>query len=263
MPHCLIIAHRGASAYVPGNTPKAFDLALAQGAQALEMDIRQTRDGMIVVVHNTKIKAGKKKKRLHHLTLEEIRDFLTEKEAVLPLKHVFARYKGKAIFDIDIKQAGMEEGLVKLIKLAGLNTNAVFLNSNKIHVLEEVRSYWKEAPIVLSYAFFDGIDWSRFKSWAGPLTPLSIGIRRLLLQRFRRRAVKHQVYGVSLPYILVYKGLIQYFHKHDVKIYVWPPESERAMKKLIKLGVDGIKTGKPDVLKKVIDSWEQTVRLSL
>jgi len=50
-----VIAHRGASAYAPENTVPAFDLALAMGADALETDIRTTRDGVLVLLHDHRV----------------------------------------------------------------------------------------------------------------------------------------------------------------------------------------------------------------
>ena len=48
----LVIAHRGASAYAPENTIEAFALGLEMGADALEMDVRLTSDGAVVVHHD-------------------------------------------------------------------------------------------------------------------------------------------------------------------------------------------------------------------
>ncbi|MGH7517899.1 MAG: glycerophosphodiester phosphodiesterase family protein [Gemmatimonadales bacterium] len=47
-----VIAHRGASAHAPENTMAAFDLALRQGADALELDVRLSRDGVPIVLHD-------------------------------------------------------------------------------------------------------------------------------------------------------------------------------------------------------------------
>src|SRR3990170_2726562 len=48
----LVIAHRGASSDAPENTIAAFELALEQGADALEMDIHLSKDGHPVVIHD-------------------------------------------------------------------------------------------------------------------------------------------------------------------------------------------------------------------
>lgn len=48
----LVIAHRGASAYAPGNSLEAFALAIEQGADAVELDVRLGPDGRLLVVHD-------------------------------------------------------------------------------------------------------------------------------------------------------------------------------------------------------------------
>jgi glycerophosphoryl diester phosphodiesterase len=47
-----VIAHRGASAWAPGNTAAAFELAIRLGADALELDVRLSLDGVPVVLHD-------------------------------------------------------------------------------------------------------------------------------------------------------------------------------------------------------------------
>ena len=50
-----IWAHRGASGYAPENTLEAFELAIHQNADGIELDIQLTKDGEIVVAHDEKI----------------------------------------------------------------------------------------------------------------------------------------------------------------------------------------------------------------
>src|SRR3972149_5202117 len=51
-PQPVIFAHRGASACAPENTLAAFQLALEQGAPAIEFDVKLTSDGQVVVIHD-------------------------------------------------------------------------------------------------------------------------------------------------------------------------------------------------------------------
>ena len=53
--HPFVVAHRGASADLPEHTLAAFELALAQGADAIECDVRLTRDGHLVCMHDRRI----------------------------------------------------------------------------------------------------------------------------------------------------------------------------------------------------------------
>jgi len=48
----LTVAHRGASEFYPENTTAAFLAAVAFGAQMVELDVRQTADGRLVVIHD-------------------------------------------------------------------------------------------------------------------------------------------------------------------------------------------------------------------
>ena len=48
----LVIAHRGASAYRPENTLPAYELAVEQGADMIEIDLHLTRDSQIVIAHD-------------------------------------------------------------------------------------------------------------------------------------------------------------------------------------------------------------------
>jgi glycerophosphoryl diester phosphodiesterase len=52
----LIVAHRGSSAHAPENTLAAFEMAVAGGAEGIEFDVRLTRDGEAVVMHDADLK---------------------------------------------------------------------------------------------------------------------------------------------------------------------------------------------------------------
>jgi glycerophosphoryl diester phosphodiesterase len=53
--HPFVVAHRGASAARPEHTLSAYDLALQEGADGVECDVRLTRDGHLVCVHDRRI----------------------------------------------------------------------------------------------------------------------------------------------------------------------------------------------------------------
>ena len=53
--HLLIIGHRGASAYAPENTHAAFQMAFDEAADGIELDVRLSRDGVPVVIHDASL----------------------------------------------------------------------------------------------------------------------------------------------------------------------------------------------------------------
>ncbi len=70
----LVFGHRGARAYAPMNTLPSFDLALAQGADGVELDVRLTRDGEMIIMHDAKVDSTTNGEgSISDLTLAEIR----------------------------------------------------------------------------------------------------------------------------------------------------------------------------------------------
>ncbi|MGB2838149.1 MAG: glycerophosphodiester phosphodiesterase, partial [Candidatus Sulfotelmatobacter sp.] len=94
----LLLGHRGARAEksVPENTLASFDLALAQGCDGFEFDVRLTADGHAVVCHDA-IAHGLK-----------IAESPAEKLDLPQLCDVLARYHSTAFLDIELKVPGLE-----------------------------------------------------------------------------------------------------------------------------------------------------------
>jgi glycerophosphoryl diester phosphodiesterase len=70
----LIVAHRGASTLAPENTMAAFELAVEQGADAVELDVHLTRDGQLAVIHDPTLdRTTDRGGSVRELTMDEIR----------------------------------------------------------------------------------------------------------------------------------------------------------------------------------------------
>src|SRR5215468_5747873 len=70
----LVFAHRGASAERPEHTEEAYQLAIEQGADGLECDVRLTRDGHLVCIHDATLRrTSNGRGRVSALTLDELR----------------------------------------------------------------------------------------------------------------------------------------------------------------------------------------------
>jgi glycerophosphoryl diester phosphodiesterase len=72
----LLIAHRGASSAAPENTMAAFNLAIEQGAEALELDAKLSADGEVVVIHDQSVdRTTNGSGRVDQLSLQKIKTF--------------------------------------------------------------------------------------------------------------------------------------------------------------------------------------------
>ena len=81
----LRIGHRGAKAYAPENTMASFKKALEIGVDAVELDVRKTKDNFLVVIHDEDVKRTTNNEGLvSELTLKEIKNLSTEGSEKIP-----------------------------------------------------------------------------------------------------------------------------------------------------------------------------------
>ena len=123
-PH--VVAHRGASAYTPENTFAAFDKALELGCTDMELDLRISKDGALVVMHDETVdRTTNGHGEVCDLTLAELQrldagawyDARFAGQRIPTLEEVLSRYPMPARFYIEVKAPGqvLEEKLAKLI----------------------------------------------------------------------------------------------------------------------------------------------------
>jgi glycerophosphoryl diester phosphodiesterase len=102
----LLVGHRGARSEksIPENTPASFDLALEQGCDGFEFDVRLTADGQAVVCHDAKTRG---------LTIAK---GSAEKLGLPLLREVLTRYRSTAFLDIELKVPGLETITADLLR---------------------------------------------------------------------------------------------------------------------------------------------------
>lgn len=127
-PGVVAVGHRGNVKDAPENTVAAFNRAIALGADLIEMDVRQTRDGHLVIMHDQSVaRTTDGRGNVADLTLEEIKaldagswfDTRFKGERVPTFAEALDAIQGRALPDIDFK-AGDPEKLVAAVREAGL-----------------------------------------------------------------------------------------------------------------------------------------------
>jgi glycerophosphoryl diester phosphodiesterase len=117
---CLVIAHRGAwGTAVPNapveNTLEAFEAAIALGADMIELDVRRTRDGQLVVFHDARVKTV----QTSALPYEALKTKHGNKRPPL-LKDVLELTKDRIALNLEIKETGYVEDTIALLRPFGL-----------------------------------------------------------------------------------------------------------------------------------------------
>lgn len=145
----VVIAHRGSHLLKPENSIAAFEAAIKEGADYVEMDLRTTKDGKLVLCHNETVEATTNGKgRVQDLTLEELSKLLVnnnEKKEyhIVEFKDALKACKDKINIYLDFKEADVAEAY-RQIKLEGMEKNVlVYLNK-----VDQYIAWRKLAPAI-------------------------------------------------------------------------------------------------------------------
>ncbi len=221
----LIIAHRGDTSSAIENTIEAFQGAIKKGADMIEFDVRRTKDGILVVHHDSAIL----RRPIKATSWQEIDKINMRRRTSVPrLEEVLELAKGKIKFDIEIKESGYEIEIIEMI-LRHLNYKDFIITS------------------------FDNLSIKRIKEkYPKVKTGLLLSIRKS--KRKISELLSTQKY-ISNPAdffvsdsFLMRLGFQKRLKKYEKSFIVWGVNSRRMMKKMLEDDrVKGIITDKLEI----------------
>ena len=140
-------AHRGASEYAPENTFSSFYLGLLQGANGIETDVQATKDGVLVLFHDDTLeRVTDSTGKIADYTWEELqkvkvygnsfRGFYDRIPTFRAFLEAFAEYD--IHFAIELKEAGVEQGVVDMIHEFGIEKKTT-ITSFKYECIKKVK----------------------------------------------------------------------------------------------------------------------------
>ncbi len=230
----LVIAHRGASGWAPENTLAAFRQALDQGADLLELDVRFSRDGHPVVIHDHTVqRTTDGEGDVAALSLRQLKQL----DAGLWFNSGFSGEAIPTLQEVCRLVAPTGAGLLIEIKAErGLPND---FRDRLLGVLE--RESMRRRSILQS---FDHHVVRRLHKSDGQLR------LALLIDSVERDPVRFalaaQVPMVALRWRLLNRSLVEEATSRGLKILVWTVNRERHIRQMISLGVDGIITNYPE-----------------
>ncbi len=230
----LVIAHRGASAYRPENTLAAYELACAQGADMIEIDLHRTRDGAVVVTHDEGLAALGGRGEIADATLAEVRTLDAGGGQRVPtLDEVLDRFGERIAFNLELKRGsrgdypGLEGLALEALERRGLLEQTLF-SSFHDSVLARLRTLSPAARIGLLLS-------RRFPDHA--------------LERARALGAEalHPERSLASP------QFVAEARRAGLALNVYTVDAEEELRRLLQLGVDGIFTNVPDRLRALVD----------
>lgn len=225
----IVIAHRGASAYAPENTEASFDLGIALGADALETDIRATRDGVLVLLHDARVDRTTNGQGLvADLTWDDVQrlDAGSWKSAeytgqrIPRFEWLLDRFAASVPLYLEIKAPGVEETVVDAVQRRGLLDQVIFTSFN----LDSLKAATALAPVRAGWLVREWTDEVATQAREVPLYEMSLGspsVTPEIVQEVRRAGLGCRAWGIA---------------------------NDSLMERAIAAGVDGMTIDFPDVL---------------
>jgi glycerophosphoryl diester phosphodiesterase len=153
-----VMAHRGASGLAPENTMAAIQAAFEAGADWVEIDVQETADGAVVVIHDRDLKkiAGNAMtvadSTLAELQQQDVGSWFSPEfsdQRIPTLKQVLIWCRGRIGVNIELKYYGkerfLEESVVGVVEATGMQDQVLLmsLSHNGIKKIRELRPGWK------------------------------------------------------------------------------------------------------------------------
>lgn len=240
----LIIAHRGASAHAPENTMAAFNLALEQGADGIELDVMLSKDQALVVIHDDTVdRTTNGSGRVRDFSYQTLKDLDAGKtfddrfkgEHLPTLSEVFEQFGGKFLINVELKNYAtplddLTERVIDLVEKYDL-CESILLSSFNPRNLK--RAEKRNPAIRKGLLTFPGIAGALLRSPLGQIYP----------------------YQALHPYFADVNGrMIQKMHSQGRQVNAWTVDDPLEIKLLTKLGVDMIICNDPLAARQVIES---------
>lgn len=228
----LIIGHRGASAYAPENTLAAFELAAEQGADGVELDVQLSRDGRLVIIHDFDVsRTTNGQGQVAELTVAELQTFDAGKGQRIPtLDDLFETMGPRLLYNIEIKYFGWWD--------RGVETA----------VADRIAAYQLENHVLVSS--FNPLAVRRARRQLPGSVPVAL-IRGDGLMKYTYLLASGEA---DHPYhSLVDETYMAWAKKRGWPTNVWTVDDPVLAQRLVRLGVNGLITNKPDIIREALD----------
>ena len=220
----LRIGHRGARAYAPENTLASFGKAIEIGVDAVELDVRKTKDNKIVIIHDADVKRTTNGEGLvSELTLKEIKNLSADGEKIPTLEETLDFLDKKVKVFVELKETGIEEQVLSIVHAKSLEKNVV-ITSFLEDALKKIRELDKGVETGLIYA-----------KHKNPI----------------KAALELKANYLFALYRFTHTANVQKAHDNGLKVIVWTINNPEEVEEYAKKGVDGIASDKPDILMSV------------
>lgn len=243
LPRPILFAHRGASASAPENTLAAFRLAVRQGAPAIELDVKLSADGQVMVFHDPTVnRTTDGTGFVHRLPLAELRELDAggkfdprfRGERIPTLTEVFEEVGHDIFINVELTNYvtpldSLVDMTTQIVRYMGME-NQVLFSSFLANNLFRARKFLPEVPAAI--LFGEGMANRRISAWLG--------------RRAAPRIAHPHYTDATAEYI-------QKAHAMNRRVHVWTVNDPDEMRRLFALDVDGIFVDDPQLALRILE----------
>jgi glycerophosphoryl diester phosphodiesterase len=234
-PGPLPLAHRGGAGDHPENTMAAFAHAVELGFRYVETDVHVTADDVLVAFHDEYLdRVTDRTGKIREIRWDEVSKARVRGEPIPTLEELLLTWPDLRV-NIDIKHHTAIEPLVDLLRKTSAHERVcvgAFSDARvaRFRNLSHDTVCTSMGPLAITLL--------RLASWGAPMGHIGGACTQVPVRRG--------------PFQLADQKFIDTAHDRDIKVHIWTIDDATEMDRLLDLGVDGIMTDRPSVLKEVL-----------
>jgi glycerophosphoryl diester phosphodiesterase len=235
----IAMAHRGGAEDWPENTMRAFEGAVQLGYRYVETDVHATADGVLLAFHDDRLdRVADRTGLVAELPWSQVRSARVSSEPIPLLEDLLGSWPELRI-NIDIKAPAAIGPLIEVLDRTGARDRVCVGSFSHGRLTRFRRMTHGRVCTSLSPAEVIGL---RVASYGLPWVPLPwLPLRGAAAQVPPHARVR-----------LVDRRFVAAAHRRDVQVHVWTINDPDEMRQLLDLGIDGLMTDRPAVLKSVL-----------
>ncbi|SFT56447.1 glycerophosphoryl diester phosphodiesterase [Geodermatophilus amargosae] len=243
-PTPLAMAHRGGAIEHLENTMPAFEACVAIGYRYLETDVRVTADGVVVVFHDPTLdRVTDRTGRVEQLPWSEVAGArIGGREPILRLEELLGAWPDVR-FNLDIKAAGVLAPLVRVLRRMDALDRICLGSFSDARVAAARRLLGPTVCTSLGPRGVAALRLSSYSPRAAGLVRMQAGCAQVPLQLGGRALVDERFIAAA--------------HARGLQVHVWTVDTEEEATAMLDLGVDGIMTDRPAMLKEILEKRGQ------
>jgi glycerophosphoryl diester phosphodiesterase len=238
------MAHRGGAIEHLENTLPAFQACVDMGYRYVETDVRVTADGVLVVFHDPTLeRVTDRTGRIDAIPWSEVSTArIGGREPILRLEDLLGAWPDVR-FNLDIKAAGVLAPLVRTVRRLKIADRICLGSFSDARIAAARRLFGPSVCTALGPKGVAALRLSSYSPRAAGLVRIQAGVAQVPLQLGGRALVDERFLTAA--------------HARDLQVHVWTVDTEAETTAMLDLGVDGIMTDRPAMLKQLLEKRGQ------